>query len=109
MSILSSIQPIRNFFVRLSAVDDYYDAYPQLGPQLLKIWSEFDTRGALTDYYKHLRSAEEIKKQLQECGMVDIETTYAGNGVEARARKPITSLLSESVKQREIRVEESVC
>jgi hypothetical protein len=47
-----------------------------------------DTHDTLTDYYKHLRSTEEIEAALRTAGMVDIETAYAGNGVEARARKP---------------------
>ena len=43
----------------------------------------------LTDVYKHLRSTEEIENCLKECGMVDISAVYAGNGVEARAVKPV--------------------
>lgn len=79
---------IRSIFLKLSPVVDYHDAYPQLGTKLLKIWAALDTHDTLTDYYKHLRGAEEIRAYLQKCGMVDIETIYAGNGVEARARKP---------------------
>ena len=82
---------IRHYFIRLSPIVDYHDAYPQLGPKLLKIWAALDTHDTLTDYYKHLRSAGEISANLQKCGMIDIETVYAGNGVEARARKPGTS------------------
>jgi SAM-dependent methyltransferase len=80
---------IRNLFVQVSPIVDYHDAYPQLGAKLLKIWASLDTHDTLTDYYKHLRSTEEIKTHLQKCGMVGIETVYAGNGVEARARKPL--------------------
>lgn len=80
---------VRSVFLRLSPVVDYHDAYLQLGPQLLKVWATLDTHDTLTDYYKHLRSAEEIRAALQGCGMADIETAYAGNGVEARARKPV--------------------
>jgi len=47
-----------------------------------------DTHDTLTDYYKHFRSAEEIEAALCSAGMVAIEAAYAGNGVEARARKP---------------------
>ena len=80
---------MRNFFIRLSPIVDYHDAYPQLGPQLLKIWAALDTHDTLTDRYKHLRSANQIKDHLLKCGMVDVETAYAGNGVEARAHKPV--------------------
>ena len=46
-----------------------------------------DTHDTLTDRYKHLRSGKEIAVNLAVCGMTDIHTAYAGNGVEARARK----------------------
>lgn len=82
---------IRTAFLKVSPIVDYHDAYPQLGPKVLKIWAALDTHDTLTDYYKHLRSAEEIGVHLKRCGMVDIETSYAGNGVEAKARKPIAS------------------
>ncbi|MBC8492646.1 MAG: class I SAM-dependent methyltransferase [Chloroflexi bacterium] len=79
---------VRSKFLYWSPVVDYHDAYYQLGSQLLYEWAVLDTHDTLTDYYKHLRSAEEITSCLRECGMTDIETAYAGNGVEARARKP---------------------
>ena len=82
------IPRIRETFLKISPVVDYHDAYPQLGPGLLFTWAVLDTHDTLTDYYKHLRSREEIESCLRECGMIDIQATYAGNGVEARARKP---------------------
>jgi len=81
--------PVRGLFLMLSPVVDYYDAYPQLGTELLKVWATLDTHDTLTDRYKHLRSAEEIRRTLESNGMVAIETAYAGNGVEVRARKPL--------------------
>ncbi len=83
-----AVRALRYIFLKLSPVVDYHDAYPQLGPKLLKIWGTLDMHDTMTDYYKHLRNAEEIKNHLQRCGMTSIETRYAGNGVEARARKP---------------------
>ena len=79
---------MRDRFLRLSPVVDYQDAYPQLSPEILHAWATLDTHDTLTDVYKHLRSADEITHTLRNCGMIDIETVYAGNGVEARARKP---------------------
>jgi SAM-dependent methyltransferase len=79
---------IRDAFLRISPVVDYHAAYPQIGPELLRVWAMLDTHDTLTDHYKHLRSKEEIDSCLRACGMIDIEATYAGNGVEARARKP---------------------
>ena len=80
---------LRHFFLRLSPLVDYHDAYPRLGLHLLKMWATLDTHDTLTDRYKHLRSADEIRNHLQQCGMINIEAYYAGNGVEARARKPL--------------------
>jgi len=79
---------LRRLFLKLSPLVDYHEAYPQLGPKLLRTWALLDTHDTVTDVYKHLRSAQEIRTCLQACGMVDIEVAYAGNGVEARAQKP---------------------
>lgn len=78
----------RSIFLRLSPIVDYHDAYPQLGPDLLKTWALLDTHDTLTDVFKHLRSREQIEAHLSHCGMEGIETALAGNGIEARARKP---------------------
>lgn len=85
---LPVIRRLRHHFLRLSPLVDYHDAYPQLGPERLKIWATLDTHDTLTDYYKHLRSTDEIRDTLSSLGMDRIETAYAGNGVEARAYKP---------------------
>lgn len=71
-----------------SPLVDYYDEYPELGDKLLADWSVLDTHDTLTDYYKHLRTAEEIEACLRSCGLVDIQVCYGGNGVEARGRMP---------------------
>jgi hypothetical protein len=84
---LRGIQRIRGYFLRFSPLVDYHDAYPQLVPGLLREWAILDTHDTLTDVYKHLRSKEEIEKHLKQCGMIDIEVNYGGNGVEARALK----------------------
>lgn len=79
---------IRSLFLRVSPVVDYHDAYPQLGPDLLRTWALLDTHDTLTDVYKHRRGREQIEAHLARCGMHRIETSLAGNGVEARAQKP---------------------
>lgn len=86
---LPGVGRIRQLFIWLSPLVDYHDAYPQLGPRLPKVWATLDMHDTLTDYYKHLRSAGEIRDYLAQCGMENIEAYYAGNGVEARARKQI--------------------
>ena len=74
-------------FLSFSPIVDYHSAYPQLGSKLLYKWAILDTHDTLTDQFKHLRDASAIQQHLQKCGMIEIETAYAGNGVEARARK----------------------
>lgn len=81
---------LRRSFLKLSPLVDYHESYPQLGPKLLRTWALLDTHDTMTDVHKHLRSAEEIRSCLRACGMVEIEVASAGNGIEARARKPQT-------------------
>ena len=85
---LPLLPKVRSLFLRLSPLVDYHDAYPQLGAELLRTWALLDTHDTLTDVYKHLRSREQIETHLSRCGMETIETALAGNGIEARARKP---------------------
>jgi 2-polyprenyl-3-methyl-5-hydroxy-6-metoxy-1,4-benzoquinol methylase len=79
---------LRTPLVRYSPLIDYHDAYPQLGEGLLSEWSVLDTHDSLTDYYKHLRTSEEIEACLRSCGLVELEVSDGGNGIEARARMP---------------------
>lgn len=85
------VRAIRRVFLWVSPVVDHQDGFPDLKPEVVKIWSALDTHDTLTDYYKHLRSAEEIRACLTQNGMTNIVTEYAGNGVEARAAKPVKS------------------
>jgi 2-polyprenyl-3-methyl-5-hydroxy-6-metoxy-1,4-benzoquinol methylase len=73
---------------KFSPLVDYYDVYPQLGEKILAEWALLDTHDTLTDRYKHLRSVAQIDSCLIACGLVETETSYGGNGVEARARMP---------------------
>jgi len=80
---------IRAKFPTISSVGDYHASYPLLTPDLLYLWAMLDRHNTLTNVFKHIRSAEEIAKTLIDCGMVNIEATYAGNVVEVRAHKPL--------------------
>jgi SAM-dependent methyltransferase len=77
---------LRRYLARLSPVVDYYDAYPELGPDLLAEWALLDTHDTLTDYYKHFREPEDIRATLLALGLRDVTVCRGGNGVEARAR-----------------------
>lgn len=83
---------VRTAFLGCSPFVDYHDAYPQLGPELMKVWGTLDMHDTVTDHYKHLRTQDEIRNHLERCGMAGIETRYAGNGVEALAVKPLPVL-----------------
>jgi len=86
---LPKMHRIRYGFLGLSPVVDYQGDHPQLGPELLFHWALLDTHDTVTDRFKHLRTAKEIQDHLGNCGMVDLDVVYGGNGVEARARKPV--------------------
>jgi SAM-dependent methyltransferase len=79
---------LRRQLQKFSPLVDYYEVYPELGEKLLGEWALLDTHDTLTDYYKHLRTTEEIEACLRSCGLVEVEVSYGGNGVEARARMP---------------------
>ena len=81
------VRRFRRRFLSWSPVVDYHDAYPSLGNKLLHQWAILDTHDTLTDHYKHLLGAEEIRSILQSCRMTNIQIDHAGNGVEARASK----------------------
>jgi 2-polyprenyl-3-methyl-5-hydroxy-6-metoxy-1,4-benzoquinol methylase len=78
---------LRVWFIYWSPIVDYQDAYFSLGEKLLYEWAVLDTYDTLTDFYKHLRSAEEIEESLIKNRMRSIEIADAGNGIEARAIK----------------------
>jgi SAM-dependent methyltransferase len=79
----------RQAFLSFSPILDYQYSYPSLGSELLKAWAVLDTHDALTDYYKHSRTAEEVARTLANLGFVNVTTSYAGNGVEARAQRAV--------------------
>jgi len=79
---------VRQQLQKFSPLVDYYDVYPQLGKKILADWSLLDTHDTLTDYYKHLRTVQQIEECMRSCGLVDITAYYGGNGVEARAKSP---------------------
>ena len=81
---------LRDSLIKHSPLIDYYEIFPQMGNRTVSEWMLLDTHDALTDYYKHLRTREEIEASLRSCGLIDLEASYDGNGVEARGRMPAT-------------------
>jgi len=83
------VDRVRRLFRHVSPVVDHYDRLPELSREQLAEWAVLDTHDALTDRYKHLRTADEVRAMMATAGLVESEVAYAGNGVEARARKPM--------------------
>jgi SAM-dependent methyltransferase len=69
---------------RISPITNFYKTYPFLPEKLQREWALLDTHDSLTDWFKHLRSREQIRQVLEGLGFGDIWCEYGGNGVEAR-------------------------
>jgi SAM-dependent methyltransferase len=73
---------------RVSPIQAYYGAYPQLSNELQREWALLDTHDGLTDWYKHLRSRSQLERVVAALGLVEIHCARGGNGVEVRGRRP---------------------
>jgi 2-polyprenyl-3-methyl-5-hydroxy-6-metoxy-1,4-benzoquinol methylase len=82
---------IRRTLAKCSPLVDYYDSYPQLDRQIMAEWAILDTHDTLTDVFKHLRSAHEIRACLHALGLEVLQVASGGNGIEARARRPFSA------------------
>ena len=85
---MQNARVLHSLFSRISPVIGYYRAYPELNDELQREWGLLDTPDALTDWYKHFRTREQILRRLQTLGVAEISCSYGGIGVEARARRP---------------------
>jgi SAM-dependent methyltransferase len=72
---------------RISPLIVYIREFPEQDRQFHYEWSKLDTYDQLTDYYKHLRSMEDICKRLTSLNGKNIWMNKGGNGVEARCEK----------------------
>ena len=73
---------------RISPVLTYFQTYP-LSDDLHYQWALLDTHDALTDWYKHFRTRAQIRATLESLGATAIWCESGGNGIEARAQRPI--------------------
>ena len=80
--------PAQMVLSRLSPVLCYYRPYPNLSEEVQREWALLDTHDSLTDWYNHFRTREQIRRTLEQFGMLEIWCEYGGNGVEARGRRP---------------------
>jgi SAM-dependent methyltransferase len=73
---------------RISPCLVYFRAYPDLSKEQHRDLCRLDTFDSLTDQYKHIRTAREIRRLLAGLPQSEHVVAYrAGNGVEARAQK----------------------
>ena len=72
---------------RVSPLIVYIREFPEQDRQFHYEWSKLDTYDQLTDYYKHLRSMDDIRKTLTTLNGKNIWMNKGGNGVEARCEK----------------------
>jgi SAM-dependent methyltransferase len=79
---------LRPLWHRISPLLTHYVTYPELNDELQYQWALLDTHDSLTDYYKHWRNTEQIRRTLERLGATEITSEYGGNGVEARCRRP---------------------
>jgi SAM-dependent methyltransferase len=82
---------LRSIVGRLSPVLTHYETYPELDDELQRQWALLDTHDSLTDYFKHFRTRGQVRRILERLGLDRIWCEYGGNGVEARARRPLTT------------------
>lgn len=73
---------------RFSPVVMYYPHFGLRDQDMYYEWMLLDTHDALTDTYKHRRTAGEIRRFLEALGGDGVVTSHGGNGVEAFCRKP---------------------
>lgn len=87
---VKNLYPLWFLLCRLSPITTYLRMYPALNAVAQREWAYLDTHDSLTDYFKHERSKAQIASSLRELGGADIWCVDGGNGVEARARRPLT-------------------
>lgn len=66
----------------------YFDLeIPTLSPELKTEWGILDTYDSLTDWYKHRRNVQEIRRYLMDGKLLNVESTIGGNGVLGKGQK----------------------
>jgi 2-polyprenyl-3-methyl-5-hydroxy-6-metoxy-1,4-benzoquinol methylase len=84
-----SFHPAHMLISRLSPVQSYYHALPELDDKLQREWALLDTHDSLTAWYRRVRTRGQLRQTLTQLGLRDIWCEYGGNGVEARGKRPL--------------------
>jgi SAM-dependent methyltransferase len=81
--------PLHPWNQLLFPIKDYRGALPGLSTEQQIEWSVLDTFDALSPQYDQPQYLWTMRKWATEAGLVDVEATYGGNGIELRARRPL--------------------
>jgi 2-polyprenyl-3-methyl-5-hydroxy-6-metoxy-1,4-benzoquinol methylase len=82
--------PLQALLSRVSPCQVYFKMFPHLTRAQHRELCRLDTFDQLADRYKRLRTVRQIRRTLMELDAEEIEVRRGGNGIEARARKPLT-------------------
>jgi SAM-dependent methyltransferase len=74
---------------RVTPIVMYYPSFGLRDREMYYEWMLLDTHDAMTDIFKHRRTRREIEKFLLALGATEVIAMNAGNGVEARCKKPV--------------------
>jgi len=74
---------------RFSPVLSYYRAHPEIDDELQREWALLDTHDSLTDWHRHLLGRKALRRILAQAGLTPIWCEKGGNGLEARAIRPL--------------------
>jgi SAM-dependent methyltransferase len=88
---VGNVRWLQMLLSRISPVTCYYHAYPGLNEEMQTEWARLDTHDYLTCWYRHYRTRSGIAKILRSLGFEEVFCEYGGNGVEARAKRPVRS------------------
>jgi SAM-dependent methyltransferase len=88
---VGGIPGLRSVIEHLIPVISYTTSLPQLDDSLQRDVAMLDTHDSLTDWYKHFRTLAEVRRTLEMMGLEGIEVWTAGNGIEARGRRPLSA------------------
>lgn len=76
---------------RLSPITTYYHVYPMLPEHIQREWAVLDTHDGLADWYKHLRTGDQLADTLRQVGAKDVNIAISSHGAEVRCLKPVPS------------------
>ncbi len=84
------IRPAHALVSRFSPVLSYYRAHPELDDALQREWALLDTHDSLTDWHRNLLGRNALRRIVARNGLTAIWCEKGGNGLEARAMRPLS-------------------